>query len=379
MDIEAIISNEFPQEDDLIYLNHAAVAPWPKRTSEAVRKFAGENTVIGAKKYPRWIATENLLREQIATLINAPSAADIALLKNTSEALSVVANGIRWQEGENIIGTDQEFPSNRIVWEVQQKHGVEYRPVKITDNSDPEAALMVACDDNTRILAVSSVQFGTGLRLDLEKLGEFCRVNDILFCIDAIQSLGAFNINVEKINADFIMADAHKWLLGPEGIALFYCRPDLRDQLELQQYGWHMVQDSGNYDTTEWQVAESARRFECGSPNMLGIHAFSASLSLLLEIGIENIERIILKNTNYLFELLKDIKDIEIISPDQKRLRSGIVTFKIDDWDHAEIHRKLLDKKVICAHRGGGIRFSPHFYISQDKIKKAVELITIII
>lgn len=379
MDIEAIITNEFPQAGDLIYLNHAAVAPWPRRTCEAVKRFAEENTIQGAKNYPQWVAKENLLREQIATLINAPSPADIALLKNTSEALSLVSNGIHWQAGENIIGTDQEFPSNRIVWEVQQKHGVEYRPVKISGNNEPEHTLISACDNNTRLMAISSVQFGTGLRLDLNKLGRFCRENDILFCVDAIQSLGAFNINVQAVNADFIMADAHKWLLGPEGIALFYCRAELRDQLELQQYGWHMVQESGNYDTVEWQVAESARRFECGSPNMLGIHAFSASLSLLLEIGIEKIERIILKNTSYLFESLKDIKDVEIISPSQERLHSGIVTFKIEGQNHAELHRKLLDKKVICAHRGGGIRFSPHFYISQDKIENGLQLLASII
>lgn len=379
MDIEAIISTEFPQPVDLIYLNHAAVAPWPRRTSDAVQRFADENSILGAKNYSQWVATEDLLREQIATLINAPSPADIALLKNTSEALSVVANGLRWQSGENIIGTDQEFPSNRIVWEVQQKHGVEYRPVKLTGQDDPEDTLISACDDKTRMIAISSVQFGTGLRLDLEKLGSFCRENDILFCIDAIQSLGAFNIDVQAVHADFIMADAHKWMLGPEGIALFYCRPALRDQLELQQYGWHMVQDSGNYDAIEWQVAESARRFECGSPNMLGIHAFSASLSLLLELGIENIETIILKNSGYLIELLEDINNIEIISPTQERLRSGIVTFKIAGQNHAEIHRKLLDKKVICAHRGGGIRFSPHFYISYDKIKNGLEILTSII
>jgi len=376
---EGLNRSEFPQQEDLLYLNHAAVSPWPKRTADAVISFAEENIRFGAQNYPQWMARETTLRGQLKSLINAPTADDIALLKNTSEALSVVASGIPWCSGENIVGTDQEFPSNRIVWQVQEKHEVEYRPINITDTDDPENALISACNDKTRLLAISSVQYGTGLRLNLEKLGKFCQDAGIFFCVDAIQTIGALNFDVQAIHADFVMADAHKWMLGPEGIALFYCRSELRDQLELHQYGWHMVEDYSNYDATEWQIASSARRFECGSPNMLGIHAFSASLSLLTEIGIEKIERNILNNTSYLIDNLSDIDGLEFITPTLERLRSGIVTFKMVGQDHAQIHRKLLENNVICAHRSGGIRFSPHFYTGQEKINKSLEVLSLII
>ena len=379
MQIDELIKYEFPQDNNLLYLNHAAVAPWPKRTSDAVKSFAEENIRFGAKNYPQWMAKEASLREQLKSFINAPAAEDISLLKNTSEALSVVASGIHWRPGENIVGTDQEFPSNRIIWQVQEKQGIDYRPINITDREDPENALIVACNDKTRLLAISSVQYGTGLRLDLEKLGQFCQDADILFCVDAIQSIGALNFDVKAIHADFVMADAHKWMLGPEGIALFYCRPELREQLELHQYGWHMIEDCGDYDAKEWQIASSARRFECGSPNMLGIHALSASLSLLIEVGMDQIERSILRNTSYLFDKLADIDELEFISPTQERLRSGIVNFKIPGQDHAQIHRKLLENNVICAHRGGGIRFSPHYYTSQEIINKSLEILFTII
>ena len=379
MKLEALIKTEFSQDDGLLYLNHAAVAPWPRRTTEAVKAFAEENLSSGAQNYPQWLQQEKLLRTQLQSLINAPSSDDIALLKNTSEALSVVACGIDWQAGENIIGTDQEFPSNRIAWQAQEKHGIEYRAVDITHTDEPELAIIAACDDRTRLMAVSSVQYGTGLRLDIEHLGRFCRDNDILYCVDAIQSIGAHKFDVQAIQADFVMADAHKWMLGPEGIALFYCRAELREQLELHQFGWHMVQDHGNYDAKTWEIAETARRFECGSPNMLGIHALFASLSLLDEVGIEQIDRIILNNTSYLFDKLESIDALTLLSSTQGSRRSGIVTFKIDEQDHAAIHRKLLENNVICAHRSGGIRFSPHFYTSHEIIDKALEILCLTI
>jgi len=214
----------FELEPELIHLNHAAVAPWPTRTREAVEAFARENASQGSLNYPRWLETESRLRTDLGRLINA-RADDIALLKNTSEALSVVAHGLRWQVGDRIVISNEEFPSNRIVWESLQGQGVRVMEVDLRAAPSPEDALIAACDTHTRLLAISSVQYASGLRVDLERLGRFCREHDILFCIDAIQSLGALRLDVQAINADFVMADGHKWLLGPEGVALFYSTP----------------------------------------------------------------------------------------------------------------------------------------------------------
>ncbi len=379
MSIDDVISQEFLLDESIIYLNHAAVSPWPTRTTRAVNNFAEENTRFGAKNYLSWLKTEKELRGQLQRLINAESTDDIALLKNTSEALSVVASGLDWHSGDNIVSSNEEFPSNRIPWLAQAKHGVDFREIDISATDSPEDALIEACDDKTRLITISSVEYGTGRRLNLEKLGQFCSSNNILFCVDAIQSLGALPFDVQAINADFVMADAHKWLLGPEGIALFYCKPEIRDSLELHQFGWHMVKDVGNYDTKEWQAADTAQRFECGSPNMLGIHALSASLSLIEEIGIENIANNIINNSSYIIDNISKINGIKFISPTEIPDFAGIVTFKIDGKNSAEIYTKLMKNKVICANRAGGIRFSPHFYTSKDKIQKGLEVLLSII
>jgi len=363
---------EFPLREGLIHLNHAAVAPWPKRTADAVRRFTEENLTSGSRNYPDWLRVEQGLREQLQRLLNAASADDIALLKNTSEALSVVAHGLDWRSGDNIVTSDQEFPSNRIVWQSLERYGVETRLADISGPA-PEQALMDACDGGTRLLSISSVQYASGLRMDLEALGAFCRRRGILFCVDAIQSLGVIPFDVQAVQADFVMADGHKWLLGPEGLAVFYCRPELRERLRLHQYGWHMVEAAGDFDRQDWRPAGSARRFECGSPNMLAIHALSASLSLLEETGIETIAETVSEKTGYLIELLEKNLKVKVISPILAERRAGIVTFVHDGMTADRLYARLMEQGVLCAARGGGVRFSPHFHTPEDHLRQAVE------
>lgn len=353
---------EFQLSDDIVYLNHAGVSPWPERTVEAVLNFARENMVDGSRRYPQWLEIETALRTRARELMNAPSINDIALLKNTSEALSVVAYGLEWEEGDNIVSTNQEFPSNRIVWESLASKGVEFREADPGASIQPEDALFSLVDSSTRLITISSVQFSTGLQMDLEKIGEFCKSRDILFCIDAIQSLGASQFNVQKIQADFVMADGHKWMLGPEGLAVFYCAPEMREKITLHQYGWHMVEDLYDFDRKDWRITKTARCFECGSPNMLGIHALNASLSLLLEAGMETIERELLKKTEYLFEQIRSEPDLELITPDDAGRYAGIVTFRHTGKDNEFIYNFLMEKNIMCAYRSRGIRLSPHFY-----------------
>ncbi len=365
---------EFPHPENISYLNHAAVAPWPVRTAHAVKAFAEENAKLGATHYEGWVATETKLRQQLQQLLNAPAADDIALLKNTSEALSVVAYGISWRKGDNVVISDQEFPSNRIVWESLSEQGVEVRQVPLDSAKTPEDALIENTDGRTRLLAISSIQYASGLRMNLAPLGEYCRQHEILFCVDAIQSVGALSLDVRAISADFIMADGHKWMLGPEGLAVFYCPAASRDMLRLNQYGWHMVEHLNDYDRKTWEIARSARRFECGSANMLGIHALNASLSLLEELGIERIQRLVLANAVYLMDKLGERSDVELLTPRQDGRFGGIVTFRRQGVDMGELFRHLRSNGVICALRGGGIRFSPHFYTRREAMDRALAL-----
>ena len=365
---------EFPLTDELIYLNHAAVAPWPKRTSAAVIRFAEQNTRYGSHFYLDWLNKESELRSQLQTLLNAPSAEDIALVKNTSEALSFVAYGLTWQAGDNIVSSNEEFPSNRLPWESLADQGVEFRQADLHSADTPEEALFALVDRNTRLITISSIQFASGLRMDLERIGEFCKQRGILFCIDAIQSLGAVQFDVQAYHADFVMADGHKWMFGPEGLGVFYTTPSARDKLKLTQYGWHMMKDTHHYENKPWEVHPTARRFECGSPNMLGIHAFSASLSLLLETGMAAVESLVLGKAGHIMDGIAKNEHLVLLSERQSRLQSGIVTFKHRTVANDVLYTYLQENGVVCALRGGGIRFSPHFYNTLEEIDRAVEL-----
>lgn len=378
------ISSDFSISKEIYYLNHAAVSPWPLITAEKIKQFADENARLGAARYPQWLNIEQELRENIAKLINAPSQNDIALVKNTSEALSFVAYGLNWKSGDNIVIAQQEFPSNRIVWQSLQAQGVEVKFVDlyhniITSNNTPEDNLMAAIDNKTRMLSVSSVQYADGFRMNLEKLGDFCQQNKILYCVDAIQSIGALKFDVQAINADFVMADGHKWLMSPEGLGLFYCKESLRSQLKLTQYGWHMVENQFDFDSLFWSAAKTARKFECGSPNMLGIHALNCSIKLILKRNIEFIEQLLVKNSRYIVKKLETIPEIIVQSNSNANRISGIVSFRNNTIAPEKLYNKLMANNVICAMRHGNIRFSPHYYTSTEVIDGAVEILNEII
>lgn len=373
MSTPATAHPEFPQDADLLYLNHAAVAPWPQRTRDAVQAFADANCHVGARDYPQWLKVEQRLRGRLAWLIGGMDTDDIALLKNTSEGLSVIAQGLNWQPGDQIIISDQEFPSNRIPWQALANQGVEVLEVSL-NGEDPEQDIIDAFTTRTRLVSLSAVQYGTGLCMNMTRIGQACRARDILFCVDAIQILGALPFDAREACADFVVADGHKWMLGPEGLALFYCRRELQSRLTLRQHGWHMVANAGDYNQQQWQVADNAKRFECGSPNMLGIHALEASLSLLQETGMTQIEAELQARVQYLIDGLV-ARGVTLLSATAPARRAGIVTFMLPDESPAETFQRLKKHGVVCAERGGGIRFSPHFYTAYSVIDRALALL----
>ena len=368
------VDDEFPQLPGLRYLNHAAVSPWPQRSVDAVSQFATENARTGARDYARWLQVERRLRERLQRLLNAPSCADLALVKNTSEALSFVAFGLDWRAGDNVVISDEEFPSNRIVWEALAPLGVEVVQVNL-HSGDAEAALLAACGPRTRLMAISAVQYASGLRLDLPRLGQGCQARGVLLCIDAIQQLGALPFDVQASQCAFAMADGHKWLLGPEGLGVFYCRSDLRPQLKLHEYGWHMLEQAGDYQRTTWEPAKSARRFECGSPNMLGAMALEASLSLLEEVGMSTVESALQERMQWLLDGLRNIPGAHLHSAVARQQRAGILTFSLAGWQHQALFERLKEQQVVCAQRGAGIRLSPHFYTDPKVIDDTLRVL----
>jgi len=360
-------------EQDTPYLNHAAVGPWPRVTAEAVQAFADENMRHGSANYFKWLEREQELREMLARLSGAPSADDIALLKNTTECISAVAWGLDWQPGDNVVLPAGEFPSNRLPWLAQSARGVTAREVDIRAAEDAEGALIDAMDSDTRLLTVSSVQWADGFRLDLERLGAACRERGVLFFVDAIQQLGALPIDVEACQADFLAADAHKWLLAPEGIAVFFCREEVRPRLQLLQQGWHMVDRFWDFDRTEWPVSKTALRFEAGTPNSTGQAALHASAGLLLEFGIDRVSAAILNNTDRLMTELPRIDGICLHSRTEPARRSGIVSFRHDSIAPATLYQGLKDRGISCALREGNVRVSPHFYQGERELSVFLE------
>lgn len=370
------LAQQFPVTNNHIHLNHAAMAPWPLVTQQALTKFVAENVQYGSLNYPQWTVLERELRQNLQVLLNAPSIDDIGLIHNTSVGISFVAEGIDWQTGDNIVTIQQEFPSNRYPWLAQSYRGVTVKDLDLsTCGADAEGALIALCDERTRIVAISAVQFGNGFRLDLKRIGEYCHAHNIIFCVDGIQQVGAIPIDAQAIHADFIIADAHKWLLGPEGIAVFYVSQQQREKLRLTQFGWHMMETVGNYTKPEFVPTPTARRFEAGSPNMLGIHALHASMQLIMQVGIETIWQNIQERMQVLIAGFKTIPNLEILSNTNPERLSGILTIRPTHKTSEALFEYLKANKVFCAPRGGGVRFSPHFYTPIAQIEQTVDLV----
>ncbi len=375
--IEVIREAEFGRVGKAIHCNHAGLAPWPKRTVEAVQAMAAQNLTVEVSlhHYSQWEETVEKLRENIRKLINARSASEIALLKNTSEGLSIVARGVNWQAGDNVVYAAQEFPSNRFLWDaVGQDFGVEVRVANLEhDEPTCEAALIGKMDRRTRLLSVSSIQYRRGQRMDLKQLKDACLVHGALLCVDAVQSVGASPFDVQECGADFVCAGSHKWLLAPEGSGFFYCAAEHLNALKLQQHGWHMSENPTLFETVDWKAATSARRFECGSMNNLGFLALGKSLELLLEIGIERVHQAVEDNISYLMEHL-DKKKFALFTDENPKKRGGILSVASRDGATKRIYSTLMREKIICALRAGNLRLSPHFYTQKSDLDRVIAI-----
>lgn len=371
----AELHRRFPILADVIYANHASISPWPRETALAVQRFADRNHRLGPLAYPEWLQTDQRLRELCANMLNAASPDDIALLKNTSEGINLIANGIGWHPGDNIVSTANEFISNRLAWEALASRGVELRRVDVRGEERPEQALLAATDERTRLLAVSSVQWSDGFRLLLEPLGEACRARGIVFFVDAIQHFGALRLDLRAACVDAMSAGSHKWQLGPEGMAVFYCRPELRERLSLSQWGWHMLEQPFRFELPGREPVGGARRFEAGSPNRMGQVALHASLALLNEHGLERVEHEVLANSGRLMSGLNEIPGLTVTSDTAPERRSGIVSFSCRRLSPDVFVARLREAGVLAIRRGAAIRLSPHYYQPSSQIDALLQAV----
>ncbi len=359
------IAREFPISRRWAFFNHAGVSPIAARAAAAIRTYA-QQAEEDAYLTGRWYKQAERTRTLAAQLINADPK-EIAFCKNTSEGLAFVANGIEWHAGDEILSTAVEYPSNVYPWmDVAQRFGVKHIMIPEHDGRIDIAELLAAITPRTRMVALSHVEYASGYRNDVAAIGALCRTRGILFCVDAIQSCGVLPVDVQAMNIDFLSADGHKWLLGPEGLGIFYCRRELIPTLR-PEIGWMNVinaQDYGHYDFT---LRPDAKRFECGSYNIPGVLALGAALEVLAEIGIPTIWNRVRALTDQLVEgLLK--KGYRIISSRAENEASGIVSFASPTHDHNTIVRDLESQEIIIVMRESRLRASPHFYNTAEQI-----------
>jgi len=373
---ETLLSR-YPQTGELAFLNHAAVAPITADAAGALRWYADQassRAYVGAG----WYRTIQRARGLAARLIGADKGgSEIAFVPNTSTGLAMVAEGLDWQAGDRVVITDVEYPANRYPWEhVSKRRGVELVEVRQRDDWRIHVEdVIAAIDGRTRVVALSATQFASGHRIDLGPIAEAVHAVGGYLCVDAIQALGVTPMDVASAGIDFLAADGHKWLLGPEGAGVFYCRAELTDRLTPAVVGWLNMVNAEDYLAYRYEFAADARRFEPGTWNVPGVLAMGASLELLLATGIEAVWREVEALTARAAAGVSD-KGYRVVSPREvEGERSGIVIFEkpgADAGEHRRIVNELEKAGVVIALRNGRLRVSPHAYNTAAEIDRMV-------
>jgi len=374
---EELRQNEFPVARQKVFLAHAGVCPLPRRVAGAMGHYLNEITADDQEEaLPASFFLET--RALAARLLHA-QAEEIALVGPTSLALSYIASGLSFNQGDNVLIYHDDYPANVYPWMALAEKGVQVRFLNVREIGLIRLAdVQSQVDDQTRLVALASCHFVSGHRIDLQGIGSFLAGRNIPFCVDGIQTLGAFPTTVERV--DFLAADAHKWLLGPCAAGILYVRRSWQERLRPTVYGWHNVQCPNYVAQDRLVYPPDARRYEPGSANLVGLVGLRAAIELLLEIGIENIAAELLRKRTWLVPALQ-AKGYRVLQPEAPpESASGIVTFHRPDADLPALHQKLSAANIITslrADRSGNryIRLSPHFYNTDAELHRLLALL----
>lgn len=330
-----------------------------------------ESCDSGIAALEQWVHRADGVRAEVARFVGAKKH-EVACVRSTSHGLSLVAQGIDWKEGDNVVTASCEFPSNVYPWMNLKRRGVETRMVEPRNGEIYLKDLTEAMDRRTRLVSLSWVEYQNGFRNQLEAIGTLCHEKGAYFCVDGIQGVGVLPLNLSDLPVDFLSADGHKWLLAPEGIGFLYLSERVMDAIHPVIVGWHSVKGALDFETLEFTLREDARKFEEGSASIMGIFALGAAVGLLAEVGIFNIwERVHALNVFAVDGLKK--KGYEILSPFDEEKRSGILTFRSDRHSPERLLQRLSEARIIVSMRAGGIRISPHFYNTEDEIERLLD------
>ena len=368
--------SHFPVTKRWAFFDHAAVSPLPDTAIAAVEEYSRNMTENGVADIMRWVDRYATVRELARRMVNAPSIEDITFVPSTTMGINFIAEGFPWQAGDNVILASEEYPSNQYPWMNQQYRGVEVRSVKSRGNRVEVDDLVAAMDDRTRVLAISYVEFASGFRNDLDRLGEACRERNIFFFVDAIQGLGAFPLDVQKTLIDALAADGHKWMLGPEGAGFAYIRREWVERLHPIGVGSSSVVNPLDYSHIDFTLKPHAGRWEGGAMNTPGLTMMGESLQLLLDAGIENVSKRILELTDQLCDKTLSA-GLTVFSSRDGNDRSGIVSIIAPNGiDPKEMVQRCRDAGVIINARGGRLRVSPHAYNIEAEIDQLIDVLT---
>jgi cysteine desulfurase / selenocysteine lyase len=348
-----------------IYFNHAATGPFTKNVLSVVNNYLLQRSETDIDNFLELIKVVGETINHLCQMLNC-STDRIAFVDNTSNGLNILAQGIKWKKGDSILLNDLEFPSNVYPFLNLEKDGVEVEFVKSIDGIVSADDIINSIKPSTKLVSISFVQFLTGYKVDLEKIGNACRENGIIFSVDAIQGLGAFTLDVEKNKIDFISCGTAKWLLGMQGLAFIYISEKLQQVLQPKYVGWLSVEDAWNLLDFKLKLKSTADALQGGTINALGIFGLLPSLKLFSEFGYRNVEERIIENSSHFIKKLLEIGVQPILEKCEKENLAGIVSFKHEN--STMIFEELEKKEIYCSVREGMVRLSPHFYNTKDEI-----------
>jgi cysteine desulfurase/selenocysteine lyase len=361
------LRSEFPVTKRWAFFDHAAVAPLTARGQQAMNEYAADLAENGDVNERRWVERVEHVRGLFGRLLNADPL-DIAFVKNTSEGIGIVAEGYPWQAGDNVIIAEEEYPANQYPWLNLTSRGVEVRRIASRGNRLDVDDIRAAISNKTRIVSLSHVEYASGFRNDLDALSNLCRERDVLFFVDAIQGLGVQPIDVRRTPIDFLAADGHKWLLGPEGAGIFYIRRELVDKLHAVGVGWNSVIGARDFATIDLRLKPHAGRWESGTLNVGGISALGASLELLLDIGVPAIAARLEELTDYLCVQASRL-GMQVFSSRQPAEKSAIVSL-IPAGDVRALVKRCRQEHLVVNQRAGRLRLSPHCCNIEEEIDR---------
>jgi selenocysteine lyase/cysteine desulfurase len=369
-----------PVTDKWAYFDHAAVAPLSEPARQAIVSWLAQATAEGDTVWPEWARRIEEIRQTAARLINAQPE-EVSLVPNTTTGISLVAEGVAWESGDNVVTVAGEFPSNLYPWMHLRDRGVRERRVTLEGFAVDPNRIAEACDERTRVVAISWVGYAGGWRIDPGELARVAHDHGALLFLDAIQGFGVFPIDVRASGVDFLAADGHKWMLGPEGAGLLYVKREHLDRLRPHTVGWNSVVGARDFSRVELRLRPEAARFEGGSQNMVGFHALGASLDLLERCGLSAqqsavADRVLAIVDHACKRLVHSGARIASDRSELQRHGSGILSFELPDRDAKAVVRACAAARVALSCRGGRLRISPHAYNNEEDVERLIAALT---